>query len=256
MPILINNFRISLLNTANKWRSGSLPPGRSDDFLQQSSIALFNEKVLAASTNNKIDDDLAPFLRSRNFPVTVPVGLNYGLLSRPSDYKYFWALRSFFTQNEDGSYTSCGCASSDNSACDANSQAIQITPTVDEIAISKEVVIEKIDGGKWASMLSHRSKFPTLDRPYCTQYDTGFKIAPRNINVVTWDYYRLPVKAVFGYTLLPSGYYQYDSTTSTNIEWGEQVFDELLDRTLKLFAVYLGNPKLYSFADNLKATRV
>lgn len=259
--ISINEFRISLLNLANKWRSGTLPPSRMNDFLQQSSIELFNEKYLAAVQNNKLDDDLAPFLKSQNLPVTAPEGLNFGLVERPTtEYNYFWSMRCFFSGTIEQP-VSCGCPTSDNSACDARKNLVQISIPTELLPIIKEKRVTKVSDGVWDSVLNHRTKFPSLSNPYTTQYAGGFKIAPRNLNTITLDAYRLPVTAVFGYITVPNAvtgvpYYQYNPTTSVDIEWPSQVKDELLDRALKLFAIYIGNPLLYQQADNLKQTRI
>lgn len=258
--ININDFRISLLNLANKWRSGSLPPSRQDDFLQQASIELFNEKRLAAVQNEKIDDDLANFLKSQNLPVTTPEGQNYGLVTRPiSEYNYFWSMRCFFSGTIDKPI-SCGCPTADNSACDAHDNFIKPEVPLELIPIVKESRVTIVNAGQWDSVLKHRTKAPTLDNPYGTQFSTGWKIAPRNLNIVVFDNYRLPVKAVFGYTVVQNNatgvpYYQYNPATSVDIEWPLQVKDELLDRTLKLFAIYLNSPNLYMMANELKATR-
>lgn len=256
MPININTFRKQLLNTTNKWRSGHLPPSRQDDFLQQASIELFNEKVLSASKSNKLDDDLAPFLKSKNINVSTPAGLNYGLLLRPADYNKFWSIRAFFSGSESDGMVSCGCPSSEPVPCDAVANLQQDEVPVVDMPILKEVNVTKVDGSMWSAVLMHRSKMPTLDNPYCTQYDAGFKVAPRNITVVTMDYYRLPVTAVFGYTLLSNSYYQYDPSTSVNIEWPATVLDELIDRTIRIFGGgYLRDPEMTKAAEQRIATR-
>lgn len=255
MSININTFRKQLLNTTNKWRSGHLPPSRQNDFLQQASIELFNEKVLSASKSNKLDDDLAPFLKSKNINVSTPAGLNYGLLLRPSDYNKFWSIRAFFSGNSEDNLVSCGCPSSEPVPCDAvENLPVDEVPVVD-MPILKEVNVTKVDGSQWSAVLMHRSKMPTLDNPYCTQYDAGFKVAPRNITVVTMDYYRLPTEAIFGYVLLSGNYYQYDPSTSVNIEWPATVLDELLDRTVRIFSNYLRDPEMRKFAIEQMMTR-
>lgn len=257
MAININTFRIQFINSANKWKSGTCPPARLDNFLQQASIELFNEKVMAASQNQKIDDDLRPFLKSVNLPVTYPEGLNYGLTTRPSDYQKFWSMRAFFAEAKDEGIKSCSCPTADNTLCVADSNTEVEEIPLDQLPIVKEVQVTKTDAGRWASVLSHRFKSPTLDKPACTQYDAGFKVAPRNLNVVTLDYYRLPVTAFFAYTQLPSLYYLYNPTLSINIEWPETVLDELLDRTMIIFAGgYLQNPEMSQYAQSQKASRV
>lgn len=257
MPINISYFRKQILDSSNKWKSGTIPPARLDNFLQQASIELFNEKYLNAVQNRKLDDDLAPFLKSFNVPVTVPEGLNYGLALRPSIYIYFWSMRAFFTEDKPQGIKSCSCPTADNSMCVADSSAEVEEIPLDQLPIVKEVEVTNIDAGRWSSMLNHRFKYPTLDNPKCTQYDAGFKIAPRNLNVVTWDMYRLPATAIFGYTLLPSGYFQYNPATSVDIEWGMQVLDELIDRTMIIFAGgYLADPIMSQYAQSQKATRI
>lgn len=256
MAISVNTMWVAVQNLGNVWRTGFLSPSKFNDYLQQASIELFNEKRLAATQNDKIDDDLAPFLKSENLPVTVPVGLNFGLVTRPpTQYNYFWSMRAFFTGKE-GALESCSCPTADNSACDARTNLLQTPVSIDQIPIVKEVRVTKVSGTVWDSVLNHRTKYPTTDRAFCSQISNGFKVAPRNLSIVTLDNYRLPTPAVFGYTSLPSGYYQYNAGASTDIEWPAQVFDELLDRVLKLFSVQVKNPALFQAADNLKQTRV
>lgn len=260
MSINVNIFRQSVLNTSNKNRSGHLPPSRFNDFLQQASIELFNEKYLSAVQNNKLDDDLANFLKVENLPVTAPEGQNFGLVTRPTtEYNYFWSMRAFFTGTIQEPI-SCGCPTADNSACNAQTNLFQEEVPLELLPIVKERRVDKVNDSVWDSVLNHRTKYPTIDRPFTTQYAGGFRIAPRNLNIVTLSNYRLPVKAVFGYIVvqnLTTGvpFYQYNSATSVNLEWPEQVFDELLDRTLKLFSIYLRDPNLYQMSNELKATR-
>lgn len=256
----INLFRINLLDTLNKWRSGTIPPNRMDNFIQQASIELLNEKYLSASQNNKLDDDLSTFHRSVNLPVTAPEGLNYGLVTFPTDYNYYWQMRAFLTGTAEKPI-SCGCPTADNTACNAQTNLFQEEIPIQNLPIVKEVNVEKVDSGRWSAVLNHRFKSPTVDKPYCTEYDGGFKVAPRNLSIVTLDFYRLPVKAKFGYTIVQNvttgvPFYQYNAATSTQIEWNPQVQNELLDRVMKLCAVYLNSPNLFQAADNLKATRV
>jgi hypothetical protein len=258
--INISEFRTNLLDSINKWRSGSIPPGRQDNFIQQASIELLNEKYLAQIQTQKLDDDISIFHKSVNLPVTVPEGLNYGLIQFPTDYIYYWTLRAFFSGTIDN-LNSCGCPTADNSACNAQTNLIQTPVPIELIPIVKEVNVEKVDSGRWSAVLNHRTKAPTLNHPYCTEYEGGFKVAPRNLSIVTMDYYVLPVKAKFGYQIIQNNvtavpFYQYDPNTSTNIQWGSQVQNELLDRVMKLCAIYLNNPNLYSAANELKATRV
>lgn len=255
MAISINSMWVSVQNQVNVWRTGFISPSKFNDYLQQASIELFNEKRLAALQNDKIDDDLAPFLKSENLPVTVPVGLNYGLVTRPAtQYNYFWSMRAFFTGKEE-SLESCGCPESDNTACDARKNLLQTPVSIDQIPIVKEVRVTKVSGTVWDSVLNHRTKFPTTDRAFCSQIANGFKVAPRNLSIVTLDNYRLPTTAVFGYTALPSGYYQFNQGASTDIEWPAQVFDELLDRILIMCGVQLKNQPLFNAAETQKATR-
>lgn len=250
-----NEFWISLQNLGNFWRTGFLSPSKANDYANQASLEIFNEKYLAYLQSNKIDDDLSPFHLSANLPVDVPVGFNYGLVTFPSDYNYYGVMRAFFTGKE-GEMVSCGCPTSDNKACDAKENLLQTPVSIYQIPIVKEVRVTKVSAGEWDSVLNHRTKYPTIDRPYCTEYKGGFKVAPRNLSIITFDYFKQPINFVFGYTALPSGYFQYDAATSVNFEWGSQVKNELIDRTLKLFSVQVKNPALFQAADNLKQTRV
>jgi hypothetical protein len=259
MPISVNEFRINLLDNINKFRSGSVPPNRVDSWLQQSSVSLLTEKYLAQVQNQKLDDDISTFHRSVNLPVETPEGLNYGLIRFPSDYTYFWQLRAFFQGTID-KLVSCGCPSSDNSACDAKTNLVQPAVPIELIPIVKEINIEKVDAGRWASVLNHRTKFPSLNKPYATEFDGGFKVAPRNLNFVTLDYYVLPKKAKFGYDIINNAttgvpYYQYNESLSTQIEWNSQVQNELLAGVMELAAGYLNNPQLLELAKYLKNTR-
>lgn len=260
MPINISQFRTDLLDQINKWRSGTIPPNRMNGFLQQASIELLNEKYLAQVQNQKLDDDIFPFHKSVNLPVTAPEGANYGLITLPTDYIYYWQLRAFFAGTEE-SPISCGCPTADNSACDAQTNLFQEEVPIENLPIVKEINVEKVDSGRWSAVLNHRFKSPSLNQPYCTSFDGGLKVAPRNLSIVTMDYYRLPVKAIFGYTIIPNlttgvPFYQYNPATSVNIEWNSQVQNELLDRVMKLCGIFLNNPMLYQAANDLKMTRV
>lgn len=256
MGIPILSFWNSFQNLSNVWRTGFGSPSRFNDYLNQASTEIFTEKRLAAIANDKIDDDLSPFLKSENLPVTTPVGANYGLVTRPiSEYTYFFSMRAFFSGKE-GELVSCGCPTSDNSACNAQTNLLQLPTPIELLPIIKEVRVTKVGGSQWDSILNHKLKYPTIDRPYATSFSQGWKVAPRNLNIITLDNFRLPVPAVFGYTQLPSGYFQYDPLTSVDIEWGNQVYDELLDRVMKLFSVQVKSQFLFQASDNLKQTRV
>ena len=255
----INIFELwqSLQSEVNVQQGGSIRP--QTDF-QNWCNALSKEFLHKKVTNQGLlqmnADELMPFLKVVNVPVTQVTGQNYGLIQLPNDYAYFANI----TINRPKEIPKS------NPFVFANTNAPIVTatgecePFVDpdyaamaaKYANSKvvEKIIYTVDTQRWPRALSHPTKGPTYDVPMCTQDSEGLKIAPTGLTRVILYYYRMPVDCVFSYTIGDGDIVIYDPTTSVQLEWTNGMFNEFIQGLKAKYGLYINDELTIQVAQN------
>ena len=124
-----------------------------------------------------------------------------------------------------------------------------------------EVTVQMIDNMRWGSMLEHPKKGQSMKYPKATQIDKGFKVAPRDISVVRFDYYVEPEEAVFGYTLAAGDRQTgagaqiiYNQAKSKDLPWPDTVRNEFIIRLGVSFGVFTRDQFLTQISTQQKMT--
>lgn len=104
--------------------------------------------------------------------------------------------------------------------------------------------------------MKHKTKKPRFDNPYATQFDGGFKIAPKGITFVIVDFFKVPAEATFDFTLGTDDQIIYNAATSKPLEWPELVINEFISRAEKRYGKFTRDPAMYNWADKDVATTV
>lgn len=219
---------LSFVSYVNTFQGGWFRP--ESDFQRACndiSMSMWNEWTAQAEKSKEVKDNLIYFLKSKNIKVDSGKGA-YGIFSPPDDYgrsasaRYITDGTNFIPSND-----------VDEGKCDGlETDEERAEDYYDNI---QEVGIDVIDNKNWAAVNSHLTKKPTLQYPKMTQINGGFKVAPREISVVVFDYYIKPVDAVFGYTVTPGNLQTgagdqivYNKNTSRPLMWPTTLSNDFL----------------------------
>lgn len=219
------------------------------DFIQMlNSISnqVWEELTAMADKSEEIKDNLSPFLISKNI-IVKSVDSYYGFLAFPATYGRFATATVLVAPDE----TCCPSKEADG----FQSQE-QIT---DEYYDSlKEYEVMEVDQQKWGACLTHLTKAPTLTSPKITRTTNGFKVAPRKVSVIVFNYYRKPIDAEFKYTVASPNVQTgagdqiiYD-TSSKPLEWPETMVDEFVIRLGERYGLYTRDQFVSGFSGQLK----
>lgn len=223
------------------------------------SLDIWNDLVSQAEKSQEISDELAVFMKSVNIQVEKTRN-NYGLVRYPKDpslktYGRFSAARILIhndTTVTDDDLPICGV----DGQCVADGHKETETEKEQREAAYKDGIVERnislIPSSKWGSKLTHRDKAPTFEDPAMTQYDEGFKVAPRTVSVVVLDYFFKPSAATFKYDIAPGNaqsgagdYIIYNKNASKPLEWRESMIPEFLRRLSIVYSKYTRDGLLF-----------
>jgi len=193
-----------------------------------------------AEKSQEIRDHLQPFLKSKNF-IVKPQKATYGLLETPKAYGRFSAARIIVNKTNE----CVPCKGIDDGKCNNGDFKTQEEITDDYFDNIEEIPIELIDNQRWGACLDHLTKKPTLKKPKITEYENGWKVAPRKISVIVLDYYVRPKEGTFKYTIADGDtntgagdYLIYDDNASQKLEWSETVLNEFVIELGLRFGLY------------------
>ena len=212
------------------------------------SRAMWDEKNDRAENNQNLEDDLFPFIATKNCIVRNGASSTYGIFDYPKDYGAYSAARMILYKGKvvEGD-EECG-----NKSIDDQTRYELIDKYLDEVI---EVNVRKISNSKWASCLSSITKAPTLESPKILQTNTGMKVAPRKIGVIVLDYYTSPVDAVFAYDTTAGNLQTgsgdqiiYNKDKSTQLQWSYTLIDEFLWRLAERFGIATKDTFLTQYA--------
>jgi hypothetical protein len=259
---MITSFDLweKFIGKANTHQGGHVRPHRNFiNWVNDISIAIFEEEYQAWEKTQVISDRLMPFLRSTNIVVTAVGGQMWDVVKLPKEYEHFSSARIIRRNGEacgDGALPtvsgSDGCTETRYKEYIDEDEKKMLEQKADESL--KEVVITKVKNNQWASVLDHEFDRPNFENPKCTQFDGGLKLAPKRLGVIVLDYLRLPQKCTFAYTIVNAGleteYIQYDPDNSKPLEWSETLINEFVNRLKKDYGTFVREEMLYQHGEN------
>ena len=225
----------------NTWRQGHFRPQSFEFALHDTQLEIFNKLVDSLGNSQTIDDRLRPFIKS--VQLSIKIVSRGGLISYPPDYSQFSNLR-FFSKTQFGKGVSICDISEEkkNLICRPLREEEKVEEMTEKLI---ERSITKIDNGRWGAVCEHEFIGPSLEDPYCTQYNDGFKVLPREIGFAILDYVAIPERPIFLYKkdeqhniiCLPG---------CKNLLWNDEVIPEFMSRLKKKYASYSSNAQKYS----------
>lgn len=232
---------LALKSNTNTKQGGHLRLRDFNSWVNQASLEIFKEDFAAWQKTQILTDDLRAFLVSK--PVTTkPSTMNYVILQYPQDYAFFSSARIFQAGGE-----VVECAKEGEEVKNALADVCEISATL-------------VDNARWGSVCSHKIIPPSVskNRVYITQFDGGFKVAPKEVGYVTLDYLRFPKKAILAFdsTKLPDQVYDPVETAKNPLEWSDTVMNEFLARLEISYSKFIREPFLLNASLNKKETTV
>lgn len=244
------------IGTVNTHQGGHVKPNRNFVMWVNSiSKDLFKEKCEDYQKSQILSDDITIFLKTVNINVPLVPNQMWDLIKTPPDYEFFADARVYRRGAGDNA-KACGCIVYDTIDGKTGDKG-QCTDYIDEDELAAmqaqqdanlcEVGINKVPTNRWQAICEHRNLKPTVNNPKCTQFDKGFKIAPKGIGVIILDYFRAPAKATFDYTILNPGleneYIQF-AATSLPLEWKSTMVPEFIAQLQKKYGRFVREPQI------------
>ncbi len=242
----------NLIGEVNTHQGGHIKPNRNFiQWVNTISKDIFNDLYAEYEKTRIMSNMLTPFLRTKNVIVTPVPNQMWDVVVKPADYNYFASARRL---TRDGK--SCGCSiyetidgrTGKESECDLYLDEDDLKALQDQADANLcEVVIDKIKNNQWAAVCGHRTLGPTIKNPKCTDFEGGLKLAPKNMGVIIWDYFRKPLEATFLYTIINPGaedeYIQFN-TASQALEWDDKMIPEFIARLKDKYGVFVREPQI------------
>lgn len=243
---------LKVCSLANVQQGGQYRP--QDFILDYNSVSneLFLSEIAMFQLNQIASDQLTIFLKTVNINVVSQPGKTYDLVLKPSDYEYLANLRVLRQKEEyisgyDTKYPIIDGSGNCTQVDDPDYAQMVANFAGNELI---ELRVDIIDNAKWQSALDSVRKGPTYDAPKGTQFDGGFKIAPKGLSSVVLDYFRTPRKAVFAYTIGAGDIIVYDPVASVQLEWTNTMENEFITRLLKKYAIRVRSGEVYQMGQN------
>lgn len=231
----------------NTHQNGHVRPNRTFvNWVNVISGEIFEDKFKNGwQKSQKVTDDIGlPFLKSMPIQV-IPGASNYDIIPYPPDYGHYSSCRYFHHGDAKAvaiDCTNCQDKDSENFYYENNDETLQ------------EVSFQLVRNNQWDSVIKHFRKKPTLSNPKLTQFNGGFKIAPKGIGTVVLDYLVKPKPATFAYTLGPEDQIIYDENNSKPLEWSSLMKPEFLVRLGMKYGKFTKQADIYQASDKEKST--
>ena len=248
----INNYDtwLKLQQRVNVQQNGQIPPSVFNGWYNEVSLILFKKYAENFQTNQIMSDLMSPFERYVNVLISSVTGQNWGLAKYPPDYEYFINSAILRQKEED----TCFC-NKDFPIIDGNGKSQKYTdPDFAQMRVNfaganvEEEVINLVDASRWSACLNHHTKGPTYNSPKMTQFQSGFKVAPKGITSIVLAYWKTPQPSIFNYTISAQDILIYDPLTSQQLEWSEQAQPLFLDEMEKMYAMYVNEGSIFQMA--------
>lgn len=209
---------------ANKDQSGYLKSAQFNQYAERAQMEVYMKRYgnpaeyqpgrpiprVAYDMTQKIHDDLLPFIT----PFTMNVD-KFGRGKYPVDYMHVSAF-TYTVHKDDGD--------------------------------SKVVELEVIPDAKLGYRLSSPVVKPSKEYPICSMYGPYIQFYPSNLAVVKLSYLRKPVKPIWAFTIV-DGRELYDSANSVQLEFPEDVQNEICVRILSYFGISIRETDVTQYAE-------
>ena len=255
---VINNYQtwLALLQLVNVQQNGQIPPTVFNGWYNEVNKLVFKDLAEQFQLNQVLSDLLMPFRKAKLIQLLAQPGQNWSLLVVPDDYQYFVSASVLTQKQEDECFKD-----SNLPLIDGDGSAQKYTdPDFAQMAINyaganiEEGLCQLIDAQRWPTCTTHKTKGPTLKSPKMTQFDKGFKVAPKGGVSLLLYYLSTPQDSIFNYTISNQDIAIYVPGTSQQLQWSDQVLPRFLAELQKKYAAYIGDNGMYQMGENDKKT--
>jgi hypothetical protein len=256
MAINIDEMYRFVQFVANKEQSGFIKPTEFNLAADRAQMQLFMERYnnpaeyqpgraiprVAYQQTQKISDDLRMFIKRAILPVNAD-----GMMSYPDDYIHFSkSTYKYFSEIDiEDSSSNAGCVD-----CSEVVSGQSSTNTIE-----KTIGIKPVDDGELNKLLSSNIVAPTLEYPILAFFEDGVQYYPKNITSVELTYLHRPIVPLWG-SIMVNDRPVYNQPTSTDLEWPEQVFNEIAIRILSFVGVNLREGELTQYSEGKRQTGI
>ncbi len=216
MPTNINTFKLFVEFISNKVQvGGTVSPSQFNLLANRAQLALFEKdrNVFFATGVTTLFMDFFFQNQTTSVPPT-------GVLPYPSDFIQTGSIRNYYIPPSTG--------------------------------VGVEVSTVEVTNKEYGEILSSQLRVPTKEFAKYSDFNTEMRFLPKDIGIVMWDYWRLPVAPVWGTTTSPSGRPVYDPATSTNFEWSENFLNEVAALYLSFIGINLRAQDLSAYSNQFK----
>jgi hypothetical protein len=112
----------------------------------------------------------------------------------------------------------------------------------------KEQKVDLVTNNAWGEIQQSELMPPTLNFPKYTEFAGEYRFLPRNIGTVMLDYWKEPVKPVWGYKIV-NNVAVYDPATSVDFEWESFALEMVADAYISIIAQNLKDQQLAQYAE-------
>ena len=243
------------MQRVNVQQNGQIPPSVFNTWYNEVSDWYFRYLAEQFQLSQIISDFLSPFIVPTNVLITDQRGQNFGIGKYPADYEFLLNLTLLRQLEENTCF-----ANQDLPIIDGNGESKKYTdPDFAQMKINfaganiEEKQLTLVDVQRWPACLNHITKGPTWKDPKATQYQGGFKVAPKGITTIVMTYLKTPVKSVFAFTISTDDIAIYDASGSTQLEWSEQVMPIFLAKLVTNYGLYVDDPNIVKMGEDMLA---
>ena len=257
MAISVDELYRFVQFVANKEQSGFIKPSEFNLAADRAQMQFFMERYgnpaeyqpgravprIAYSQTQKISDDLREFIRRE----TISVDSN-GIMQYPEDYLHFSSATYHFIEQAVRTETP-------DENCDDCPGKTTVTVDVGEIK-NHSVTVRPVDDSELSYLLGSSIVSPDEKHPVLAFYQEGIQYHPKTISAVDFVYLRRPLAPLWAFTTGTTGRPVYDSLNSIDLEWPEQVFNEIAVRILSFVGVNLREGELTQYSEGKRQTGI
>lgn len=174
--------------------------------------SIVNREIRNAPKSQESKDNVLAFHISKNIIIPRSIFHSYAIMPLPKDYFRFSSCRLITSRQEDVIITIPDVNINKGTCFDGRKNNVVYAidkPQDPKKSIITEYTIELINDKQWAGCLSHLTKYPSLTPgtkgggPKMLQTNGTFQIAPKEIGVVVFSYYKEPEPAILNVTYTP-----------------------------------------------------
>ncbi len=242
---------------ANKEQSGFVKPSEFNLAVDRAQMQLFMERYnnpaeyqpgrpiprVAYQQSQKISDDLRMFIKRLVLPIT-----SDGMMQYPSDYIHFSKATHSYVELRD--------VTKEPVTGNCSTCASDITVVTQSSTFEKIVGVKPVDDSELNGILSSSIVAPSNEYPILAFFEDGIQFYPKGLGDAELTYLHRPTVPLWAYQLIGTGRPVYDPANSIDLEWPEQVFNEIAIRVLSFVGINLREADLAQYSEGKRQTGI